>query len=940
MPLPKDYDPKVSEPKWQQFWAAEGVFRFNPRSGKPVYSIDTPPPTVSGKLHIGHVFSYTQTEIIARYFRMRGREVYYPFGFDNNGLPTEILAEREHGVRAAQMSRADFSRLCLETSQKYTDQFRALWQALGFSCDWQEVYHTIDERSQRVSQRSFLDLLRKGFVYNREAPTLWCTRCQTAFAQAEVEDKPQAAQFHHFHFRDADGDEKIPVATTRPELLCACVAVFVHPENPRHRHLIGREAIVPVFGHRVPVIGDAKADPDKGTGVVMCCTFGDTQDIDWWRAHRLPLRLAIGDDGRLNDRAGEYRGMLVREARAAVAQRLHEEGIAFRVTEIPAEGRMVNTHERCGTEVEYLVKRQWFVNIMEHKPRIIDCGSRVRWYPEYMKTRFVNWVSSLAWDWCVSRQRYFGVAIPVWSCRACGCIVPAAENQLPVNPLTDKPPLERCPGCGGAEFVPESDVLDTWATSSVTPQINFRWGEPDDRSAAMRPMSMRPQAHDIIRTWAFYTVVKSLFHHDDLPWRDAVISGHVLKRGAAGPDAAVLAGKEYARKSKISKSKDGEAFSPQRILEAHSVDCLRYWTCGASLGADTYFDDGEVDDNRRLLIKLWNAGRFVVDNLERCKFAPGSSGTAGSRPLDTWLLARLQAALAEYHERFSAYEFNGARNAVYQFFWHDLCDNYLEFVKGRLAPDSPDEPSRQAACRTLHDALFAVLQMFSPFIPHITEEIYQAYFRPFQKAVSIHVTRLAEAGDVALPGDAEHVRLCRAAGDHLVELATRVRAYKTRKGYSLRLPLAHAVVLADPERQDLTRLVEREIMDYGVIAAIGAALPPVAAEYTRPESGYEVLDGEDWQVAVKPDQEALAAQALALAVKAAVSAQKKEKGLAAKAEVAAVRVETADAELRLRVEAAAERIRFACAASRLEFGEAPAMAEVAGYPGLRAGIVL
>lgn len=922
MALEKEYDAKQVEAKWQKYWADNGIFRFHPDSGKPVYSIDTPPPTVSGKLHIGHVFSYTQTEIIARYFRMCGHEVYYPFGFDNNGLPTELLAERENGVRASSLSRKEFSALCLETSKRFTAQFQDLWRSLGFSCDWDEVYYTIDDRSQRVSQRSFLDLYRKGYVYRREAPSLWCTRCQTAFAQAEIEDKPKGTTFHFFHFTSAAGGAKIPVATTRPELLSSCVALFVHPENRAHAGLIGGRATVPLFGHEVPILADEKADPDKGTGIVMCCTFGDTTDIEWWRRHDLPLRISFTDDGKMTPLAGEWAGLSIREAREKIVERMLAEGIIFKQEAIGAENRMVNTHERCGTEVEYLVKRQWFVNVIDHKDEIIAAGQQVRWYPDFMKTRFINWVSSLGWDWCISRQRYFGVPIPAWHCRGCGQVILAEEADLPVNPLTDRPRGGACPHCGGTDIAPETDVFDTWATSSVTPQINAKWGERDDRSARMLPMTMRPQAHDIIRTWAFYTVVKSLYHHGTPPWRDAVISGHVLKKEMVSQGDARVAGKDYVRKSKISKSKDGgDQFSPQRIIENHSVDCLRYWTCGATLGADTYYDDGEIDEIRRLLIKLWNAGKFTLENLERCGYGPETAPPARLRAVDGWVLGRMQETLATYHRAFAGYDFHAARSAAYDFFWHDFCDNYLEFSKARLGVNSAVEAGdRESAAFTLHTAFLAILQMLAPFIPHITEELYQAHYLPFEKQPSLHLTRLPTAEERSAPwvGKTEEWWTeSRRAGTLLIDLVSAIRSFKTRQGYSLRLPLKRVTVECAVADRPLVGLIALELRDFGVIERLDTADPGTAEGIRVPTAA----DG--LSLGLVPDEEAIAAAALVAAVKAVAVAAKKGLGLPGKAPVPELLLYAAGEGERKMLENQTERLLFITQAAALTWCPTP-----------------
>src|SRR5262245_726213 len=491
--LDAPYDPQVTDRAAQDLWERLGVHRFDPASKAEAFAIDTPPPTVSGSLHIGHVFSYTQAECIARYQRMRGKNVFYPFGYDGNGLPTERLAEQEHGVKGKDMPRPDFVRLCLETSAKYAAQFEAFMRTLGLSADWSLAYSTIDERSMRVSQRGFLDLWTKGHAYLKDAPTLWCTQCGTALAQADVEFKDKPSQFTTLRFDLAAGGA-LEIATTRPELLPACVAVFVHPTHPRAKEWIGKQALVPLQdGRAVPVLADEKVDPEKGTGVVMCCTFGDKTDVEWFQKHRLPLRQALAKDGSMTEMAGPEKGLFVNKARKAILERLQAAGHVLATKEIV---HPVATHERCKTDIQFLPTKQVFVRLLDKKAALVAQGEAVRWLPDFMGKRYRNWVENLEWDWCISRQRFYGVPIPLWHCRGCGGVVLAREADLPVDPTADAPPAP-CPQCRGTDLEPEKDVMDTWATSSETPQINGRWGETGDAPRAPRPMSMRPQAHEI-----------------------------------------------------------------------------------------------------------------------------------------------------------------------------------------------------------------------------------------------------------------------------------------------------------------------------------------------------------------------------------------------------------------------------------------------------------
>ncbi len=725
MKLPKKYKPAEAEPRWQSHWEESGIYRFDRFPDRPVYSIDTPPPTVSGKIHVGHVFSYVQAEVVARYWRMKGHNVYYPFGFDDNGLPSERLVEKEKGVKATEVGRETFVKMCLELTKHYEVDFIAFWKSLGLSVDWQEDYSTIDPRSQRISQRSFIDLYRKGRIYRKEAPTLWCPECHTAIAQAEIEDAEHDSVFYDVAF--SLGGEDLVISTTRPELLPACVGMFAHPDDARYKKLIGKNATVPIFGHEVPIMRDEKADPEKGTGLVMCCTFGDTTDIAWWQEHGLDTRIVFDDEGRMNELAPGYEGLSLKKARAKIVADLEESG---RLRGQRPISHVVNVHERCGTGIEFSVAAQWFIRVLDIKDEILEAGSKVQWCPGFMAVRFRNWVENLAWDWCISRQRYYGVPFPLWVCNACGEVVLADESKLPVDPTVTDPPVDVCPECGG-ELEPERDIMDTWMTSSCTPFINLRWGEDDSRVERFKKegldggpeylMDLRPQAHDIIRTWAFYTVVKGVLNEGKIPWRTAMISGHTLH-----PDRA-----------KISKSKGATGAAPSDVVAERSADVVRYWASFTRLGTDTVLAEEPLDAGHRLVVKLWNASKFAIMRLEdHDASAPRTLGVA-----DRWLLAELSQAVAKATKSFEVCDYHGALEAAERFFWHDLCDNYIEIAKKRLYGDvGYDDAERRGAQHALYSALRAALKLFAPIMPHITEEIHSLFFAEREDVESIHVS--------------------------------------------------------------------------------------------------------------------------------------------------------------------------------------------------------
>ena len=713
-PLSEPYDPKVTDPTAQSLWEAERCHAFDPASSAPVFSVDTPPPTVSGSLHIGHVFSYTQAECVVRYKRMRGFNVFYPFGFDGNGLPTERLAEQEHGVRGRDMPRPDFIRLCLETSRKYEREFEGFMRRLGVSADWSLAYSTIDERCQRISQRGFLDLWKKGEAYLKEAPTLWCTQCGTALAQADLESKEKPSRFTTIRFDLAAGGN-VEIATTRPELLPACVAVFLHPSHPRAKDLVGQRARVPLEGGRdVPILADEKVDPEKGTGIVMCCTFGDRTDVEWFQKHGLPLRQAIARDGTMTALAGPEQGFHVNKARKAILLRLEEAGLVLGGKDVV---HPVATHERCKTDVQFLATKQVFVRLLDKKADLIAQGEKIRWLPDYMGKRYRNWVENLEWDWCVSRQRFYGVPFPFWHCRRCDGVLLARDEDLPVDP-TVRPPHGPCPSCGSTDLEPERDVMDTWATSSETPQVNARWGEAGNAPRAPLPLSMRPQAHEIIRTWAFYTIAKSWLHFREVPWRDAMVSGLVLMAG-----------------EKISKSKGNAPSDPNELIAKHGADAVRYWALSAKLGTDYPYSEEDLASGRRLCVKLWNAARLVLPHLAgRDPSAPQAPG----RTVDAGIRARLAWTVAEATDLLDAYEFGLAKKRVEEFFWGDLCDNWLEMAKDRLYDAAPERlAERRSAQAAAYDVLWTVIRLLAPFVPHVAEAVHQAHFRGAEGMASV-----------------------------------------------------------------------------------------------------------------------------------------------------------------------------------------------------------
>jgi valyl-tRNA synthetase len=761
MSLAKRYDPKSVEPRLEEQWQSAGTYHYRKDAAEPVYSIDSPPATVSGKLHLGHVYSYSHADFMARFFRMRGLNVFYPMGFDDNGLPTERLVEKQLKIKANQVGRSEFIKQCLRVSQEAEKDYRSLWQRLGLSIDWRYTYRTIDDFSRRTSQFSFIQLYRQGKAYRREAPAIWCPECHTAIAQAELNDLDRQSEYVTLDFRLEEGGS-LPIATTRPELLPACVAIFIHPDDLRYHHLAGKQARVPLFGQMVPILEDPSADPEKGTGVVMCCTFGDSTDVAWWYTYQLPSLEAMDKDGKMTSAAGEFSGLTVEAARRAIKERLERAGLLL---DRQPTLQSIRVHERCDTPVEYIVTNQWFIRVLDERQKFLELGDQIAWHPAHMQARYRAWVENLNWDWCISRQRYFGVPFPLWYCQDCGEAVLADEGQLPVDP-TETIPDRPCPSCGGERFVPEEDVLDTWATSSLTPQIVGRWLEENTSHDSpplferVYPFTLRPQAHEIIRTWTFYTIVKSFYHLGQLPWREVLISGWGLAGAGMG---------------KISKSRGGGAMAPQAMIEQYSADALRYWAASTSAGKDALISEEKIQMGAKLVTKLWNVARFSERFLQ--SYHPPSVHSLPFTPADHWILARLQRLIRRCTSLMESYDYASAKSEVETFFWTEFTDNYLEMIKQRLYDQ--EHPQREAARYGLHQVLLTILKLLAPFLPYVTEEIYQGLFASVDEATYIHRSKWPEP--IAELEDEHAERF----GQVLLEIATGVRRFKSEHNLPL-----------------------------------------------------------------------------------------------------------------------------------------------------------
>lgn len=777
--MDQKYDFHSSEKQLEQFWQEQEIYRYQHGKDKKIFSIDTPPPTVSGKLHIGHVFSYTQAEMIARFKRMQGYDVFYPFGFDDNGLPTERLVEKDEKLRANTLPRSQFRHLCINTIEKYEGEFKDLWKRLGFSVDWNLQYQTISDLSQKISQRSFIELAKSGKAYMKESPVLWCTECQTSIAQAELETKEYETTFHYLHFKTPIGS--LQIATTRPELLAGCVCIFVHPEDSRYQDYIGQKAQVPLYDFEIPILADETVSMDKGTGAVMCATFGDATDMEWYQKHGLPYKKIIMPDGTIQESVPWIGGMTIRKARTHIIERVREEGLLIKQEELK---HMVAIHERCGKEVEFIPSRQWYIDVLSEKDRFLKAADEINWHPAYMKNRYQIWVENLKWDWCISRQRYFGVPFPVWYCKKCKKPMFAEEEQLPVNPLESQP-LHPCT-CGCNAFIPEEAVLDTWATSSVTTLINARYGEENDIFSEIFPMGMRCQAHEIIRTWAFYSIVKSLYHTGQTPWKDIMISGFVLAKPG----------------EKISKSKNNDANSPMALIENHSADAIRYWAANSKLGTDTFFSEDELKISKRFINKLYNAAKFAIMQLEDFE-KPKEYDLSKLLPVDRWILERVNETTIRAASLLDEYEIGQARHEIDNLFWKDFCDYYIEIAKERLyQPEKHGAEQRYSGQIAVYYSLLGILKLYAIYTPYVTEYIYQDFYRKYEQEISLHqttwITKETNQAYVAF-------------GEHLKEIIAEVRKRKTEKQMSMKDTIPELIITCPKKYRDFYRQSEMDM---------------------------------------------------------------------------------------------------------------------------------
>lgn len=751
--ISKDYDHK-RETYWQNKWQKDNAYRFTCGGTGPDYIIDTPPPYPTGATHMGHVLNWTYIDIIARFKRMKGFNVLFPQGWDCHGLPTEVKVEEIHGIKKGDISREEFRQMCVDLTGKNIMQMKAEMISLGFSQDWSREFVTMTPEYMRKTQLSFLKMYNKGLIYRGIHPVNWCPRCETAIAFAEVEYHENETYLNYLEFQAEAGEKGVLIATTRPELLSACVAIVVHPEDERYRELTGKRLIVPLYGRKVKIITDTEVEPEFGTGAVMICTFGDKTDVLWVNKYKLDIIEAVDEQGIMKDVSGKYAGFTIKECREKIIHDLKDKGYLKKQENVKQN---VGLCWRCKTPVEILVKNQWFVAVKRMVEDIKETTGQVKWTPEYMETRLLNWTGSMDWDWCISRQRIFATPVPVWYCSECGKVHVATEDMLPVDPTQDKPE-ERCE-CSSGDFTGETDVLDTWMDSSISPLSIAGW--PDESFKDYYPASLRPQGHDIIRTWAFYTILRCKQLTNKRPFDEIVVNGMVF-----GEDG-----------HKMSKSR-GNVISTEAVLKDYGADALRLWAANSVPGSDVPFAWKDVKYGYKFIRKFWNAFRFINMHIAGFKISMSEEEIYQSlNPIDKWILSKLNRTVADVTESIDSYNFANAVGKMQSFIWHDFCDEYIEAVKYRLYSDADElKKSKETAQYTLQTVILTSLKLLAPLTPHFTDEIYQYIGND---EISIHKTFWPEFKAQLVDEVSEET------GKIGVELIREIRRFKSSKGISL-----------------------------------------------------------------------------------------------------------------------------------------------------------
>ncbi|MEM0126390.1 MAG: valine--tRNA ligase [Thermoplasmatales archaeon] len=798
------YDFKESERRWIDYWANEKIFRFDFQSSKPVFSIDTPPRYASGRMHIGHAFHYSHIDMIAKFHRLKGEEVFFPLCFDVNGMPIEVNVEKKYNIRMKDYDRQEFVKLCEDFADKNISEMIDQFRALGITADDSLYYKTSSEMYRKYTQISFIRMYKKGLVYRGKHPVNWCPRCETAIAESEIVYEEREVSLHEITFT-GDGFT-VTIATTRPELLPGCVALAVNPKDERYRRLIGREVEVPLFKRNVKILGDEEVLMNFGTGAEMICSVGDKDDLKMIYRHSLPLLKTIDEGGKLTDLAGKYKGLGIKEAREKILRDLKENGYLGSESKVRQN---VGTCWRCSTPLEFLQREQWFIKTISFKEDVKRWARKISWYPEFMRKRLEDWTDSLSWDWVVSRQRYFATPIPVWECEN-GHVTVAEENQCYVDPMIDPPPVDRCQVCGG-KLKGSEEVFDTWMDSSISPLFNTFYARDENLFERLYPMSLRPQGQEIIRTWAYYSILRSNLLTGTNPWKNIMVDGNIM-----APDGRPM------------HASWGNVVDPLELIAKYGADPFRYFAASCSLGEDSPFRERDLVRGQRLVNKIFNLVSFL-------EFYSGKQVTEGRlRPVDHWIRRELNKVIDEVDSAMSSYSMDKAIRSLENFLWHTLADKYVEIVKHRL--------SEKKAYDNAYSIILSTIVMISPILPFISEDSYQRFFRKYEGKRSVF--------DLQFPSPIDFDDHLAAIGENTVDIVSLARDLKVKE----RIPLSdkiNNVFIVSPEKVDVDEEdVKGALRSSSISKEIGKVEERVISVKLKPEV-YKILKEKAQQVEQK-----------------------------------------------------------------------------------------
>ncbi len=772
-----EYNQKALEKKWQKKWQEMKIYHFDFDSDKQPYSIDVPPRYASGPLHAGHAVHYTHIDFAARYKRMKGYNVFFPLCFDVNGIPIEERVERKLNITRKDIDRHEFTKICSDFAEKNIETMTDQFIRLGESMDPTIYYQTNAEYYRRITQISFIELYNKGHIYKGKFPVNWCPRCMTAMADAEVVysdrttklntikfyfTKEQTEQILKYH--SIGKDEKgtyIEIATTRPEMLPSCQIVAVHPNDERTSWLIDQTVKVPSTDKEVKIVEDDAVDPDFGTGIVMICTVGDKEDLNWVFKYKLPLEMSIDGEGKMTEICGKYKGMKIEDARKAVIDDLKKDNILIKQEPLDQN---VGVCWRCKTPVEFINAEQWFLKTVSFKKKVLQESDAMNWYPEFMKIRLEDWVNSLEWDWVISRQRYFATPIPLWECEKCKEVVLARSEDCYLDPTIDNPPVDKCPKCGGPLKGCE-DVFDTWMDSSISPLYNTFWHRDDEKFKKFYPMSLRPQAHDIIRTWAFYTILRCALLTDEKPFENIMMGGFILSEDGTPMHASL-----------------GNVIDPLKVIDAYGTDAFRCYAASCALGEDNPFRKKDIIRGVKLLRKLWNVQQFIGNVLKDSK--PEKTEL---QDIDKWILTKYSKLVRKCTKRMDAFDYSQSMKETEYFLWHELADHYIEMIKSSIYEKKNVDSIRY----TLYTIGLGILKLFALFLPHITEEIYLDHYKNFEGKNSIHTSNWPEPTLI----DEEKEM----AGEMVKNYISQARSWKSEQGIALNAPMNSSATYASED---------------------------------------------------------------------------------------------------------------------------------------------